>query len=85
MQNNILEAIQAILVRESKETAVFTPLPVFKEGKFNWLQRLLKHDRNDNKLYTLKDYPSCWTYVTIMYRILNYTIYIHSCNYKIAD
>lgn len=79
------EAIQSLLRREKCKLATFEEMPEYKEGTFTWWDKVLKKNTNPKCIYTLKKFPSKWTYINIDYQKAGTTLYICSMNYTMAD
>jgi len=57
------------------EMATTAEFPIYKEGNFNWFQRLLRLDKNNDTINKV-EILGTWVKYTVYYRELGSTMYV---------
>ena len=78
------EAIQVLLHKEGFKAMVTSEFPKFKEGKFNWFQRLHNAHKNNDTIYEFKHLGS-WVHYTIKYYRIGDTAYLQNIIHRHYD
>lgn len=84
-QKDVQESAQKLMARKGYKMVSIGNFPEFKEGNFNWFQKLFNQHKNSSPTYTSDRFVGNWCYVTFKYKLLNDIAYITNINYKIAD
>ena len=82
---DVRESAQKLMNRKGYEMVSIENFPEFKEGKFNWFQRLFNLHKNDSTIYTSDKFVGNWCYITFKYKLLNEVVYVMDIRYEVVD